>query len=169
MASTVAGWGYLRATTASLPVSRAVYARQGRSAAGVLERPPPPAARHVSWAVCARHSSIAVDRTTPVSTNALPRSDAQCRRHSSTGMGEGRGETPGSDAAGSPTPNFEDIREAYRSKSFSELLRQYVVFKAFTFKILVDKNKAVSSKGLVVGEVGGLLLGTLPENFCLSA
>ena len=43
-----------------------------------------------------------------------------------------------------PRPDFGDSREAYRSKSFSELLRHYIVFKVFTFKPLVDNNKTVS-------------------------
>lgn len=41
-------------------------------------------------------------------------------------------------------PEFGNTREAYRSKSFFELLRQYVVFKAFTYQYLVDNNKSVS-------------------------
>lgn len=52
---------------------------------------------------------------------------------------------PGSRAEPSlVVPDFGDTREAYRSKSFSELLRHYVVFKAFTFKSLVHNNKSVS-------------------------
>lgn len=50
---------------------------------------------------------------------------------------------PGPEATGS-VPDFGDTREAYRSKSLSEMLRHYVVFKAFTFKPLVDNNKLVS-------------------------
>ena len=42
------------------------------------------------------------------------------------------------------TLDFEDTRAAYRSMSFSELFRHYVVFKTFTYKSLVDNNKAVS-------------------------
>lgn len=43
-----------------------------------------------------------------------------------------------------PVPSFGDTKEAYRSKTFSELLRHYAVFKTFTFKYLVDNNKSVS-------------------------
>ena len=39
--------------------------------------------------------------------------------------------------------DFGNTKEAYRSKTFSELLRNYVVFKIFSFKILVDNNKTV--------------------------
>lgn len=58
-----------------------------------------------------------------------------CARHS-------HGAAGGSD--GESHLDFGNTKEAYRSKSFSELLRHYVVFKAFTFKSLVDNNKAVS-------------------------
>lgn len=61
-------------------------------------------------------------------------------RHSCSTAGEGdnpRGTKPGA-------LDFGDTREAYRSRSFSELFRHYVVFKAFTFEYLVDHNKGVS-------------------------
>ena len=53
---------------------------------------------------------------------------------------------PSEQAAGTTdlVPGFGDTKEAYRSKSFLELLRHYVVFKSFTFNYLVDNNKAVS-------------------------
>ena len=53
---------------------------------------------------------------------------------------------PSEQAAGATdlVPGFGDTKEAYRSKSFLELLRHYVVFKSFTFNYVVDNNKAVS-------------------------
>lgn len=71
-----------------------------------------------------------------VRTTALPLRSAVCGRHSSSAAGKKDGRPC--------TPKFGDTREAYRSKSFSELLRHYVVFKAFSFRYLVDNNKRVS-------------------------
>ena len=40
--------------------------------------------------------------------------------------------------------DFSNTREAYRSKTFLELLRHYAVFKVFSYQLLVDNNKLVS-------------------------
>lgn len=40
--------------------------------------------------------------------------------------------------------DFSNTKEAYRSKSFYELLRHYFVFKALSYQRLVDNNKTVS-------------------------
>ena len=46
--------------------------------------------------------------------------------------------------------DFENTKEAYRSKDNIELLRSLLVFKLCTFDILVDKNKEVSCLLFVV-------------------
>jgi len=40
--------------------------------------------------------------------------------------------------------DFGNTQEAYRSKTFVELLRHYAVFKIFSYQLLVDNNKLVS-------------------------
>ena len=58
--------------------------------------------------------------------------------------------------------DFENTKEAYRSKDNIELLRSLLVFKLCTFDILVDKNKEVSC--LLIGL---LLLLVLSEAYRL--
>ena len=62
------------------------------------------------------------------------------------------GVSPTQSVAGAARParveiDFENTKEAYRSKSNVELLRSLLVFKLCTFDILVDKNKEVSLFG----------------------
>lgn len=73
----------------------------------------------------------------------LPLYGAACLRHSSTAGGV---KTETGPRARDMAPDFEDTREAYRSKSFSELLRHYAVFKLFTITPLVNNNKQVSTE-----------------------
>lgn len=42
-----------------------------------------------------------------------------------------------------PTLDFSNTVEAFRSKSMTELLRHYFVFKSFTFNTLVDNSQKV--------------------------
>jgi len=75
---------------------------------------------------------------------AQPTSRALCWRCRSS-LTADEGERRRATLSQPDTPlDFGDTKEAFRSKSFSELFRQYVVFKAFTFKFLVDNNKTVS-------------------------
>ncbi len=54
-------------------------------------------------------------------------------------------DTPTTARDGQKRPlDFNDTREAYRSKSHFELLRHYAVFKLFSYQTLVDNNKLVS-------------------------
>jgi hypothetical protein len=90
---------------------------------------------------------MAVARWRPVLTSLQSASSPAPRGlpYSTSGGGNGsQGGAGGSEESGRTTLNFEDTREAYRSMSFSELFRHYVVFKAFTYKSLVDNNKSVS-------------------------
>ena len=45
---------------------------------------------------------------------------------------------------GNKNLDFGNTKEAYKSKTFYELLRHYVVFKALSYQRLVDRNKEVS-------------------------
>lgn len=49
--------------------------------------------------------------------------------------------------------DFDNTKEAYRSKDNIELLRSLLVFKLCTFDFLVEKNKEVSSLGSKVASV----------------
>ena len=40
--------------------------------------------------------------------------------------------------------DFGNTREAYKSKTFLELLRHYAVFKLFSYQVLVENNEQVS-------------------------
>ena len=39
--------------------------------------------------------------------------------------------------------DFSNTREAYRSKTFGELLRHYLVYKVFAYKLVVESSQRV--------------------------
>ena len=50
-------------------------------------------------------------------------------------------------------PDFNDTKKAFRSKSTKELLRSYFVFKAFSFKRIVDNSDKVSRSVSVISSI----------------
>ncbi|KAM9360227.1 proline dehydrogenase 1, mitochondrial [Symphorus nematophorus] len=59
----------------------------------------------------------------------------------------GRGERDAAAAANEISVDFDQTREAYKSKDSLELLRSLVVFKLCSYDFLVDKNKEVMDLG----------------------
>lgn len=90
-------------------------------------------------------------RSTVTSTSATqPQEDDSSRggaRHDSARSERpkkpGRGGRDGPIAANEISVDFDQTREAYKSKDSLELLRSLVVFKLCSYDFLVDKNKEV--------------------------
>lgn len=57
---------------------------------------------------------------------------------------------PGTGGTHSADVDFEQTREAYKSRDSLELLRSLVVFKLCSYDFLVDKNKEVMTRYLTL-------------------
>lgn len=100
--------------------------------------------------------------TSTSATQAEPRDVGSSRgdaRHETARSSPGRPGREGRDRAGTDNStaaanevyvDFEQTREAYKSKDSLELLRSLVVFKLCSFDFLVDKNKEVMKSYLTV-------------------
>ncbi|XP_069034229.1 proline dehydrogenase 1, mitochondrial [Embiotoca jacksoni] len=71
---------------------------------------------------------------------------ARSQRPGQSGREDGPGSTPGT-AADEISVDFEQTREAYKSKDSLELLRSLVVFKLCSSDFLVDQNKEIMDLG----------------------